>query len=110
MYLFFEKGMTDGVSYIYKRYSKASNKYLKSYGPKQESKHIIYLDENRLYGYIMSKFLPISGFKWTNPKQFGLNKYTINTPKGCVLELYCEYSKELCELQDDNALSLDKKK
>ena len=42
MYIFFEKDMTGGVSYISKRYSKASNKYLKSYGTKQESKHIIY--------------------------------------------------------------------
>ena len=46
MYFFFEKGMGGGVSYISKRYSKANNKYLKSYDPKQESKHIIYLDVN----------------------------------------------------------------
>ena len=42
--------------------SKANNKYLKSYDPKQESKSITYLDENNLYGYAMSKFLT-SGFK-----------------------------------------------
>ena len=35
MYIFFEKGMTDGVSYISDRYNKANNKYLKSYNPKQ---------------------------------------------------------------------------
>ena len=46
MYLFLEKGMTGGVSYISKRYSKANNKYLKSYDPKQESKQIIYLNAN----------------------------------------------------------------
>ena len=34
--------MRGEVSYISNRYSKASNKYLKSYDPKQESKHIIY--------------------------------------------------------------------
>ena len=39
MYIFFEKGTKDGVVYISNRYSKASNKYLKSYDPKQESKH-----------------------------------------------------------------------
>ena len=38
--------MTGGVSYISKRYSKANNKYLKSYDPKQESKHITYLNAN----------------------------------------------------------------
>ena len=51
MYILFEKGKTGGLSYISNRYSKANNKYLKSYHPKQESKHIIYLQENNLYGY-----------------------------------------------------------
>ena len=41
MYILFEKGMKGGVSYISNRYSKAKNKYLKSYEPKHESKHII---------------------------------------------------------------------
>ena len=39
MYLFFVRGMGSGFSYISKRYSKASNKYLKFYDPKRESKH-----------------------------------------------------------------------
>ena len=34
--------MRDGVFYISKRFSKANNKILKSYDPKQESKHIMY--------------------------------------------------------------------
>ena len=41
MYIFFEKGMRGGVSYISNRYSKNNNRYLKSYDPKQESKHIM---------------------------------------------------------------------
>ena len=45
--------MRGGVSYTSKRYSKTNNKYLKSYDPKQESKHIIYLD-TILYTYIVS--------------------------------------------------------
>ena len=40
---------------------------MKSYDPKQESKNIIYLDTNKLYGYAMSKFLPASDFKWIDP-------------------------------------------
>ena len=46
MYLLSGKGIRDRVSYISKRYSKANNKYLKSFDPKQESKHIMYLDAN----------------------------------------------------------------
>ena len=74
MYILFEKGMRGGVSYISNIYSKANNKYWKSYGPKQESKHITYLDANNSYGYAMSKFLPTSGFKRIDSKDFGLNK------------------------------------
>ena len=58
--------MRGGVSYSSKRYSKANNKYLKSYDPKQESKHIIYLDTNNVNGYLMSTFLPTNSFKWTD--------------------------------------------
>ena len=43
MYIFFERDMSGIVSYISDRYSKASNKFFKSYDPKQELKHIIYL-------------------------------------------------------------------
>ena len=57
------------------------------YDPKQEPKHIMYLDANNLYGYAMSKFLPKSGFKWIDPKEFDLNKYTNNSSKGRVLEV-----------------------
>ena len=79
MYIFFEKSTRGGISYISNRYSKAKNKYLKSCHPKQEPEHIIYLDANNLYGYAMSKFLPASGFKWIDPKEFDLNKYTSNS-------------------------------
>ena len=108
MYIFFEKGKRGGASYISNRYSKANNKYLKSYDPKQESKYITYLEANNLYGYAMSKFLPTSGFKWIDPKEFDLNKYTSNSSKGCVLEVNLEYSKELHELHNDYPLAPDK--
>ena len=52
------------ISDISSEYSKANNKYLRSYDPKQESKHIIYLDANDLYSRTMSKFLPTSRFEW----------------------------------------------
>ena len=70
MHIFFGKGTRGGISYISNRYSKANNKYLKSYDPKEESKYIIYLDANNLYGYAMSKFLLTSGFNWIHPKEF----------------------------------------
>ena len=44
MYLFIEKGLRGGVSYIAKRYSKSNNKYMKNYDHKKPSKFITYID------------------------------------------------------------------
>ena len=58
-YLFSQKGMKDGV--ISKRYSETNNnKYLKSYDPKQELKHVIFLDVNNLYTFYVS----VSSIRW----------------------------------------------
>ena len=108
IYIFFEKDTSGGIFYICSRYSKTNNKYSKSYDPKQESKHIIYLDANNLYGYAMSKFLATSGFKWRDPKEFDRNKYTSNNSKGCAFEVDLEYPKELRELHNDYPLAPDK--
>ena len=56
----------------------------------------------------MSKFLPTSGFKWIDPKEFNLNKYTSNSSEGCVLKVDLEYPKELRELHNDYPLAPDK--
>ena len=49
MYLFIEKGVRGGISYVAKKYSKANNKYMKNYDPTKTSKSISYLDMNNLY-------------------------------------------------------------
>ena len=49
-YLFIEKGLRGGISYIAKRYAKANNKYMNDYDPKKQSTFISYLDMNNLYG------------------------------------------------------------
>ena len=50
IYLFLEKKMKVGISYIAKRFSKASNKYMQFCANSKPSKYIIYLDANNLYG------------------------------------------------------------
>ena len=106
--IFFEQGTRGRTFYISNRYSKANNKYLKPYDPKQESNHIIYLDSNNLYGYPISKFLPASGFKWIDANVFDFNKSTSNSSKGCVLEDGLGFPKELHELRNDYPLAPDK--
>ena len=87
IYLFFDKGLRDGVSYISKRYSKTSNSYLKS----SDLRHIIYLDANNFYGYAISKFFPTGSFKLIDPINFDSNKYSSNISNDCVLEVDLEY-------------------
>ena len=101
MDLFFEKGVRGSVSYISRRHSKTSNNYLISYDPIQESKHVIYLDTNNLYGYGMSTFLPTGGFKWIDLKEFDSNKYSSNSSKCCVVGVDLGYLKELQEFHND---------
>ena len=58
MYLFTEKGLRRGISYITKRYAKANNKYMKNYDPTKPSLQISNLDMNNFYGWAMSDYLP----------------------------------------------------
>ena len=47
-YLFIEKGLRGGISYIAKRYTKANKKYMNDYDSKKPSTFITYLDMNNL--------------------------------------------------------------
>ena len=67
----------------------------------------MYLEANNLYGNAKSKFLPTSGFKWKDSKEFSLNKYTRNSSKGCVFQVDLEFPKELRELHNDCDLAPD---
>ena len=69
---------------------------MKSYDPKKEPKHVIYLDVNMVMQCL--KFLPKSGFKWIDPKEFELFKYNNNSSKDGVFEVNLKYPKELREL------------
>ena len=62
-YLFIEKGLKGGISYIAKRYAKANKKYMNDYDPKKPSTFITYLDMNNLYSWAMSEYIPYGGFK-----------------------------------------------
>ena len=48
MYVFIEKGLRRGISYIAKRYSE-TNKYMENYDSTKPSIYIEYLDMNNLY-------------------------------------------------------------
>ena len=75
MCIFLEEDTRGVISYIYNRYNKINNKYSKTYDPKQESRRIVYIDANSLYGYATSKFLLTSVLKWKDSEEFDLIYY-----------------------------------
>ena len=108
MYLFVEKGLKGGISYVCKRYSKANNKYMKNYDPTKPSKRITYLDENNLYRCAISGCLPYGGFKWLKIfDNFDVNSISKNSPIGNILEADLEYLEELQKLSNDYPLALE---
>ena len=64
MLLMFEEGIRGGLCQSTHRYVKANNKYMKNYDKSIEASYLMYLDN--LYGWEMSKKLPVDGFKWEN--------------------------------------------
>ena len=107
-YLFIEKGLREGISYIAKRYAKA-NKYINDYDPKNLSTFITYLDMNNLYGWAISENLPYGEFKWLkNVDEFGVMSISEKSPIGYFLEVDLEYPDELHKLHNDYPLAPEK--
>ena len=103
MYLFIEKGLRGGISYIANRYAKANNKYMKDYDSKKPSKFITYLDMSNLYGRSISGYLPYVGFKWLkNVDGFEVNSISEKSTIGYILESDLEYPDELLVLHNDS--------
>ena len=108
-YLFIEKGLRGGISYIAKRYAKANNKYMNDYDPKKQSTFISYLDMNNLYGWAMSEYLPYEGFEWLkNVDEFDMMLISEKGPAGYFLEDDLKDPDELHELHNDYPLVPEK--
>ena len=109
MLLMVEKGIIGGICHSIHRYAKANNKYMKNYNNNEESSYIQYLDTNNLYGWAMSKKLPINGFKWIDNNETAgpviiedfIKNYDENNDKGYILEVDVKYPKRLHELHSD---------
>jgi hypothetical protein len=92
-----QAGTRGGVSSIMHRHAVANNKYMgDAYDPTKESKYIVYLDANNLYGWAMSQPLPTGRFEWMTESEL---KDWKNIP--CYLEVDFEYPKELHDLHND---------
>ena len=105
MLLMIEAGIRGGMCQSVHRYAKANNKYMKNYDKSIESSYLMYLDANNLYGWAMSKKLPVNGFKWENDlSRFNENfikNYNENSDVGYFLEVDIEYPKQLWSSHKD---------
>ena len=108
-YLFIEKGLRGGISYIAKRHAKANNKYINDYDPKNQSTFISYLDMNNLYGWAMSEYLTYKEFNWLeNVDEFDVMSISEKSPIGYLLEVDLKYPDELHKLHNDHPLAPEK--
>ena len=102
-YLFIEKGLRGGISYIAKRHSKANNKYCPDYDKNKPSTFISYLGMNNLYGRAMNEYLPYKGFEWLeNIDKFDIMSINEKSSIGYFLEVDLEYPEQLHELHNLN--------
>ena len=104
MLLMVEEGIRGGICHSIHRYSKANNKHMKNYNNNEESSYIQYLDANNLYGWAMSKKLPVNGFKWLDNDKINekfIKNYNENDRKGYILKVDVKYPKKLHDLHSD---------
>jgi len=95
MMLMLKQGIRGGVAKASNRFSQANNKYMgDAYDCSKPPKYIQYVDANNIYGWAMSKPLPIGGFKCMKEE---INNWR-NVP--CILEVELEYSEDLHDLHN----------
>ena len=110
--LLFEKGTRGSISQATLKYAKSNNKYMKSYNKNVKSSFLEYLDANNLFGWAMSKKLPIGNFKWDNANLYTeetIKYYDENSKYGALVGVDIEYSKELHRLHKDLPFLAEKK-
>ena len=107
MLLMVEEGIRGGICHSIHRYAKVNNKYMKNYNNNEESSYIQYLDANNLYGWAMSKKLPVNGFRWLDSHKINemneefIKNYNENDKKGYIFEVDVRYPKRLHDLHSD---------
>ena len=105
MFLIYEKGIRGGICNKVHSYAEANNKYMKNYDKNKESSFLTHVDPNNLYGWAMSKKLPIDEFKWVYDlsmlTEYFIKNYDEEGDVGYLLVVDIEYPKTLCMLHSD---------
>ena len=113
MYLFIERGMRGGISYIAKRYCRANNEFVEGYDEDMEKSFITYWDVNNLHGAAMLEYLPYDEFEWVEKGELDcidFNCVSAESNVGYILEVDLKYPNELHKLHTDYPLAPEKLK
>ena len=108
MYLFIEKGLRWGISFIAKKYSKVNNKYMKNYDPTKPPIYIPYLDMNNLYSCGMNDSLPYQRFKWIEIDDIDVNSISEKSQIAYIFEVDLQYPNKLHALHKEYPLAPEK--
>ena len=105
MFLIYEKDIWGGICNKVHSYAEANNKYIKNYDKNKESSFLMYVDANNLYGWAMSKKLPVDECKCVcDLSMFTedfLKNYDEKGDVGYLLVVDIEYPKTLRMLHSD---------
>ena len=105
MLLTYEKGIRGGICNKVHSYAEVNNKYMKNYDKNKKSSFLMYVDANNLYGWVMSKKLPVDRFKWVDDLSMFtedfIKSYDEEGDVGYLLVVDIEYPKTLSMLHSD---------
>ena len=108
MYLFVQEALMAGISMISNRYGKANYPYVAGYDSARDTNYIMYLDANNLYGWVMSRLLPKSGFVWLSEgeiEHLDVSNIADDSEEGCILEVDLDYPCSLHERHNNYPLA-----
>ncbi|XP_054281315.1 uncharacterized protein LOC128998984 [Macrosteles quadrilineatus] len=105
MVKFVQRGMRGGLVGCSHRLSRANNPYMEHlYDPTKPTSYLWYIDANNLYGFCLSKHLPISEFTWVEGND-DLVKEVLQLPPdsdtGYFLEADFQYPDHLHDTHND---------
>ena len=107
MYTFIECSIR-GISQIYKRLARANNNKCRHFDPLKPRTHMIYLDANNLYGWVMSQYLPTQHFRWLSRAEINdntINQLANNAEDGYIVEVDLLYTELLHSQHNDYPLA-----
>ena len=100
MLLMVEEGIRGGICHSIYRYAKTNNKYMKNYNNNEDSSYIQYLDANNLYGWAMSRKLPVNGFRLLDSDKINeINEEFIKTIMKMIIKVI--FLKWMLDIQRD---------